>query len=107
MKRLAEIILTMSQKPVIVTEEEESDQDPVIVIEDKGETRRLLNTTDHFRMLFEKETWMKALKEMQKSREDLVQAERFQKEMWQRYRTLRKGLEEGREDLAVMRTQYH
>ena len=27
--------------------------------------------------------------------------------MWQRYRTLRKGLEEGREGLAVMKTQYH
>ena len=107
MKRLAEIILAMSQKSVMVTEEEFSDQDSVIVIEDKQETRRLLNTTNHFWMLFERETRMKALKEMQKSREDLVQAERFQKEMWQRYRTLRKGLEEGREDLAVMRTQYH
>ena len=30
------------------------DQDSVILIEDKQETRRLLNTTDHFQMLFEK-----------------------------------------------------
>ena len=71
MRKLAEIVLIMSQKSMMMTEEEDSDRDSVIVIEDKQETKRLLNTTDHFRMLFERETRMKALKEMQKSRENL------------------------------------